>query len=191
MAKAPEFSRPVVIDRIGRDGAMRRIEASASERHALAKRLGLVSLGRLVARVEVTPGPRSTSYRVACAIEARVVQSCIVSLEPVETQIADHHIQLFIASPGPQSKDVDAGSADDEVAEIIIDGQIDLGELAAQQLALALPDYPRAPEATVAAVARSLPGDVSLCIESENLASAAVDLSSAGAFAALARLKGK
>ncbi|MGQ0676750.1 MAG: YceD family protein, partial [Rhodospirillales bacterium] len=51
----PEFSRPVAADKVGRDGMEIEIEASESERAALARRFGLLALGALAARGRLRP----------------------------------------------------------------------------------------------------------------------------------------
>lgn len=160
MTTPPEFSRPLPIERIGRDGKAWTVEASEAERAALARRFDLVALDRLIAEVEVTRDNGGT-YRLTATIEAAVVQSCVVSLEPVAADIRDRQTHLFAI------EDEGDDDLEEDGPEPIVDGQIDVGEVVAQQLALALPAYPRAPDATVAAVAASLPSGVTICSDEE------------------------
>lgn len=186
MMPPPEFSRPIAVERIERHGRVRTIEADAAERAALARRFDLVSIDRLVADIELEKVEGGT-YRLTATIDAMVVQTCVVSLEPVATRIQDRQTHLF-AQVGREDDPVE-----EDAPEPIVDGQIDLGEAAAQQLALALPAYPRAPATAIATVARALPKGVSLCTEEEISASGQPEEipepDRPGAFAALARWK--
>ncbi|MBM3600363.1 MAG: DUF177 domain-containing protein [Alphaproteobacteria bacterium] len=191
MSEAPEFSRPVAVDRIARTGERLTLEASPAERRQLAERFGLVSIDRLTAAVELHPVPAGRGFRMTSELDAEVVQSCVVTLEPVAAHVRDRQSQLFVPSTGLGADR--AGEASDEVedeAEPITDGVIDVGEAVAQQLALALPPYPRAPGASIDAMAGSLPEGVSLCIADEKPKAAGAVEERASPFAALARLKG-
>lgn len=184
MTTSPEFSRPIAVDRIGRDGKTFSIEADASERAGLARRFDLVSLDRLTAEIKLKRIDDGT-YRLIAKVEAVVVQSCVVSLEPVATHIQDRQTHLF-AEAGDEDD-----NADEDAPEPILDGHIDIGEAVAQQLALALPAYPRAATAALEAVAEVLPDGVSFCTEKEIKDSERPDEMPApaqtGAFAALVR----
>lgn len=188
MTTPPEFSRPIAVERIGRDGKTRTIEADAAERTGLARRFDLISLDRLTAEVDLDRIGDGT-YRLTATIEAAVVQSCVISLEPVATRIQDRQVHLF-AEGGDQDDDVDV---DEDAPEPIADGQIDIGEAVAQQLALALPIYPRAPTAAIEAMVEALPDGVTICEYEQILDPAQPDETPApvpaGAFAALARWK--
>ena len=90
-------------------------------------------------------------------IRATVKQPCVVTLEPVESRI-DETFEAWFSDPdqaialSKAKHDKMAKSAGGEVPmldekddpEPIIDGQIDLGELVTQHLALALDPYPHA-----------------------------------------------
>jgi uncharacterized metal-binding protein YceD (DUF177 family) len=188
MTAQPEFSRLVPIERIGRGGERLTIQATAAERALLARRFGLMTLDGLRAEIELHPVEGKRVFRLTADLDAAVVQSCVVSLEPVAQRIRDRQSQLFAVLDVAMEAD-----GDEEVIEPIVDGQIDVGEAVAQQLALALPAYPRAPTTTIVAVLGALPDGVTLCAEEENRPSVGAGAlpaeSGAGAFAALARLK--
>ncbi|MFC7539628.1 DUF177 domain-containing protein [Siccirubricoccus deserti] len=73
---------------------------------------------------------------------ATVTQACIVTLEPVEQQMAE---SLAFRLLPPEQEEADGPEDLDEIA--CPDGVADLGEAVAEQLALALDPYPRAPGA--------------------------------------------
>ena len=78
-------------------------------------------------------------------LRARVVQTCVVSLDDFASDI-DEPFRIRFVPAGQESDDPDPES-DDEIG--YAGGALDLGEAAAEQLALALDPYPRAPGAVL------------------------------------------
>jgi uncharacterized metal-binding protein YceD (DUF177 family) len=139
----PEFSRIVDLARLP---AHETIEASAEERAALARRLGLPRLDRLVAEVRLAR-LADEAVRLEARLEAEVVQECVVTLEPVPARLAEDFVIVYAAH-------VDEAAvvevADDAVdVEPLEGGSLDIGEAVAQQLALTLDPYPHAPGAAL------------------------------------------
>ena len=137
-----EFSRPVAIDRLPPGATVREIAAEPAERAALARRLGLLSLDRLEARVTLEPLAGGL-VRVDSLLTADVVQECVVSLEPVAVRVEDR-ASLLYGEDGDGAQEV-VLSGEAEPVEPAVGGTIDIGEAAAQQLSLALDPFPRAP----------------------------------------------
>ncbi|WP_338662971.1 YceD family protein [Pararoseomonas sp. SCSIO 73927] len=143
-----EFSRMFRPGALGGEGRRQRLEATPEERAALAGRMGLLELDSLSGELELVPAAGGT-VRARGTLRAAVVQSCVVTLEPVP-QTIEESLDWRILPPGKEpSEDLDEGP--DEI-ESEPDGTVDLGEALAQSLALALDPYPRAPDA-------ELPGD--------------------------------
>ena len=140
----PEFSRPVAADRIGRAGLDMTVEADATERAKLAMRLQLPAIATLSCRFRLHPASRGT-ISADCSLTALVTQVCVVSLDEFEAAITDQALLRFVPA-GAESNDVDPDSID-EIP--FANGIIDLGEAAAQQLALALDPFPHKPGATL------------------------------------------
>ncbi|WP_458096643.1 YceD family protein [Roseomonas sp. WA12] len=144
-----EFSRrlrPVIV---GPEGRQERLEATAEERAALAERLGLLGLDALTADLTIQPAPGG--LRARGTLRAKVVQACVVTLDPVP-QAVEEPLDWRILPLGEEPSDeLDEGP--DEI-ESEPDGTVDLGEAAAQSLALALDPYPRAPGAELPDSAR-------------------------------------
>ncbi len=156
----PEFSRLVPVDRLGEAEITEEISAEPGERAALARRFGLLSLDRLSAtfrlesagRLERT-GARNL-VRVAGRLAAEVTQACVVTLEPVGAHLEKDFTLLY---------DLDAAAHGEAegAREVVVEPEaaeppepvgphgIDLGEAVAQQLAIALDPYPRAPGAAL------------------------------------------
>jgi uncharacterized metal-binding protein YceD (DUF177 family) len=144
-APPAEFSRPVAADQIGTQETEREIVANEIERARLAERFGLLALDRLAATLQLKRS-RSGVIRVTGRFEAEVVQACVVTLEPVPARVSESFAVAFGPSTvAPAGEVVIVDLDEDDPAEELVDDRIDLGEVVAQQLAVALDPYPRAP----------------------------------------------
>jgi hypothetical protein len=133
----PEFSRLVRLDRVGPQPFRQRIEATPDERGRLAQRFDLLSLDRLTATVDLYR--RSGEIiRLEASFEAKFVQSCVVTLEPVAGVISDRFFLVY----GPPEEEPPSGG-DEAAFEPLVGDAIDIGEAVAQELSLALPPFPR------------------------------------------------
>ena len=183
----PEFSRRVPVSRIGAGGLEPRIEATADECRALAQRLQLPAVASLSCRFRLSPPVRG-EVSAEAELRAEVTQVCVVSLEPFEATVGERFALRFVPEQAgaAASRDLpqDASHDDLDLAapdELAYAGDaIDLGEAAAEQLALALDPYPR------------MPGIARPPEASEAAAEASGDEASSPPhpFAALARLRG-
>jgi uncharacterized metal-binding protein YceD (DUF177 family) len=97
--------------------------------------------------------------RVTGRVQARVGQTCVVTLDPIENTI-DEPVEIEFV-PGAEAAEaghvVEAADAGDEPPEPLINGQVDLGALATEFLLLAIDPYPRKPGAEFASPQRSEP----------------------------------
>ena len=139
----PEFSRLVSLARLAPEGREERLVASPSECAALAQRFAIPGINRFeaVLRLRAEPGGLAD---VAGRLSAEVVQTCVLTLEPVVQQV-EEAVALRILPPGEEPSD-DPEGPDEIEAE---GDSVDLGEALAEQLALALDPYPRAPGAAL------------------------------------------
>jgi uncharacterized metal-binding protein YceD (DUF177 family) len=140
----PEFSRPI---RLAPEPREVTLEADAAERAALTARFGILGLGELRATLRLQPEPGG-SVRARGRLVAQVEQACVVTLEPVAQKV-DVPLDLRILEDGEVPGDDDPDSPDEIESE---GGVVDLGEAVAEQLALALDPYPRAPGAELPAL---------------------------------------
>lgn len=132
-----EFSRRIPANKLEQPIEL---TATAAECAAIAKRLDLRELTRLEAKFTLTAGRGGLIFAQGKFL-AEVVQSCVVTLEPVPARIEEDVDFLF--SPHPPEVDEDDPEA--EIIEPIINGQLELGEPLVQTLALCLDPYPRQP----------------------------------------------
>jgi uncharacterized metal-binding protein YceD (DUF177 family) len=132
---APEFSRPLIVDRVPRAGSTEKIKADPSELLALATRLGLPAIHALSAEIRCTPW-RGGGLKLEGTITADLEQVSVVSLEAFR-QTLMITMQRYFVPPGAVS------GSDDDDADPIVGGVVDLGEVTAETLALDLDPYPR------------------------------------------------
>lgn len=109
--------------------------ASASERAALAARFGIPSVDALGVDYTISKADEPATARLDGRIRADVTQLCTVTLAPVAQSVDEAFSVLLVDGPG---------EPEDEDFEVLADGAVDVGEVAAQYLALALDPYPRA-----------------------------------------------
>jgi Large ribosomal RNA subunit accumulation protein YceD len=134
------WSVPVTLEEIPESGLHRVIEAPAEARAAIAKLAGLRELARLSAEFDLTR--RGAGVAVSGRVQARVGQTCVVTLEPIENTLDEPIDVLFepaAGEPAVAAKVLDAA----EQPESLVDGKIDLGALATEFLMLGIDPYPR------------------------------------------------
>jgi uncharacterized metal-binding protein YceD (DUF177 family) len=137
----PELTRTVDAPRLVGRVVRHAISASLEERAALAVRFGLVAIDRLDSHVELELMVGGL-VQLSATLTADVVQTCVVSLEPVPTTV-EESFTLFYGSIDDKGETILNGN--DDIVEPLVSGQIDIGEAVAQQLSLALDPFPRAP----------------------------------------------
>jgi uncharacterized metal-binding protein YceD (DUF177 family) len=150
--KADPWRVPVIVAQIPESGLHRDIEADPAVRHAMAEMGGLREVLSAQASLDVTP-KSGGRFHVTGQVRARVGQTCVVTLEDIESDI-DEPIDLIFAPPEqvPQMAAlVDEAEQNDEETpdplEPIENGMIDLGKVATDALYLAVDPYPRKPGA--------------------------------------------
>lgn len=153
---AAKFIRMLAIETVPDTGLDINVCANETERAALADAYGLVAVQTFEAGFHVRKlGPER--YAVSGVLRALVTQTCGVSLEPFETLVSAPVEVDFAPCRQPlgepaSRKMTAAGAAafagPQDPPDPIIDGQIDLGAVAAEFLALNLDFYPRKPGVT-------------------------------------------
>jgi hypothetical protein len=138
----------VPVERIPDTGLHREIEADEVTRAAMAEIAGLREIAYVRAAFDLEPRSGGQVH-VTGRVQARVGQNCVVTLEPLESDI-DEKVDLIFAPVEQipeiaQAEDDDGDSAADmtDALEPIANGVIDLGRLASDMLYLAIDPYPR------------------------------------------------
>lgn len=145
------------LSREGRDGAA---TADEDARQAVADLLGAVACEALTFRWRMTPLSRAR-WRLRGTLEAQIVQSCVVTLEPVESAVSEPVEAIFDPAVGRakasgRRQDDAVGTArqaadhaivvdvEDDIIEPIENGRLRFGDLVFETLSLALDPYPHA-----------------------------------------------
>jgi uncharacterized metal-binding protein YceD (DUF177 family) len=135
-----ELHRPLSVARVRSAGLDFLVEASRDECAALARRMKLPAVLSLTCRFHLEQDLAET-LTVRGHLVAQVMQTCVISLDDFPTAVEECFAVRCVAA-GTETDDPDPDALD-EIA--YVDGIVDLGEAAAEQLALALDPYPRAP----------------------------------------------
>jgi len=121
-----------------------RIEATPDERIRLADYLDVPSVESMTAALSVTRW-RGRGLAVRGTTRARVTQSCVVTLEPVEGLI-DEEVETYFApdvAPRLHGSTAEAAEVPDIDVEPLINERVDIGALICEHLAIGLDPYPR------------------------------------------------
>jgi hypothetical protein len=169
------WSVPVKAEDIPETGRHFRLSTDGAIRAAIAAHAGLRSIEKLEASFEVTRRGRD-GLRAIGEVNAVVGQSCVVTLEPINSVVSEPVDVSFVpllptASAGgiAAAPILSAADADDDPPELLVDGRIDLGALAIEFLILGIDPYPRG--------------------EGAKFVAPQVDVEDSSPFAALAKLK--
>ncbi len=139
----PELSRPFAIERMG-EASSACVEATPAECDAVAARLGIVALASLTCGFQLRRWEGAT-VQAHGRLRARVRQSCVITNEDFQTDIAEDFEVRFVPD-GMESEEIELDAPD----EIPYAGAaIDLGEAAVEQLALCLDPFPKKPGAAL------------------------------------------
>lgn len=127
----------------------------AAARTALADQMGIIAVKKLTFTGSIGPDGRK-DLALNGQLGATVVQSCVVTLEPVTTRIDEPVVRRYVAGY-EMPEDSEAEMPEDETVEAL-PAEIDVAAVMAEALALHLPDWPRAPGVDPVDIAVTEPG---------------------------------
>jgi cytochrome b pre-mRNA-processing protein 3 len=140
------WSVPVALDDIPETGLHLEVEAPENVRSDLVALAGVRELTRLSAVFDLAR--RGAGVRVTGHVSARVGQTCVVTLEPVENDLQEAVDLTFSPTAG---SDVQAKDGEDP-PEPLIGNELDVGAIATEFLLLGIDPYPRKAGATFAPI---------------------------------------
>ena len=151
VGKPDPWRVPLAVEQIPVTGLHRDLVADQATRVAVADVGGLREVLSVQASLDVTP-KSGGRFHVAGRVRARIGQTCVVTLEEIESDIDEPIDQIF--APPDQIPEMaalaDEAEASDEDTpdppEPIENGIIDLGRLATDALYLGVDPYPRKPD---------------------------------------------
>jgi uncharacterized protein len=139
------LSRTLKVDEI-RDGASGEIAATETEMAVIARMLDLAALAGLTFAYRLTRGGGGR-VRLTGRLNAKVTQTCVVSLDPVETSL-DLPVEVefwpgTLVDEFEQSAEGHGSHGIRDWPEAIIEGVIDLGPVVYETLATVIDPYPK------------------------------------------------
>lgn len=145
----PPFEKFYDLNRLSEAGYEVTIELGQAERQKVAEWANVVGVNKFVGHVSLH---RTSSSRFAyrAHLEAEIVQSCAVTLEPVISRISEDftrslHLVPHIKKIVDFSGELSPAAGDDEVPEEIDSPHFDLAAPLLEEFLLAIDPYPRAP----------------------------------------------
>ncbi len=150
---------PVALDDIPDTGLHVEIDADAETRAALTTLAGVRELPQFSATFDLVR--TGEGVHVSGRVQARVGQTCVVTLDPIENIIDEPVDVQFVpgAEPSQAGHIVELADEDEEPPEPLVGGEIDLGALATEFLLLGIDPYPRKPGAEFAPPQAAEAGD--------------------------------
>ena len=146
--EAAEINLVVEVAALPPEGLTFAIDADAAQCAALAGRLGVDEIDRLTANLKVMRDDGDGVYRVEGEVRASLMQTCVVTLEPLAAEIDSSVLVRYAETEadGEGAIDWDLLPDDQDPPEPLREGgTIDLGELVVEQLALEIDPFPRTP----------------------------------------------
>ena len=132
-------------------------EATEEERAAVAAALGVTEISRLAVDAQLIPAGDGV-WRAVGTVTADIVQSCVVTLAPVPSRMAEAFDRMFSRDAEADTAiDIDIEYDQDDPPEPLGEG-VDIGEIAIEALSLGLDPYPRAPGAAFQTIRAAPPG---------------------------------
>ncbi|HWP24859.1 MAG TPA: DUF177 domain-containing protein [Xanthobacteraceae bacterium] len=139
------WSVPVAVAEVPDTGRRFDLVADAITRAAIAKFADLPQVARLEAEFELTRQARN-GLRVVGRVSATVEQTCVITLEPMLSEIEEDVDLMFVPASEIASYAYDDNTfEDDDPPELLQDGTVDLGAVATEFLVLGIDPYPRKP----------------------------------------------
>ncbi len=125
------------------------IVADAGEREQLAERFALPCIDSLSAVLELESAGKDL-LRLSGKLVATFKQVCVVTLEHFPNSVNEAIDQLYSSKPLDEPNSESESEVGEELPEMLDEGGIDLGEVVAQHLSLAIDPHPRKPNAEAA-----------------------------------------
>jgi len=144
------WSVPVRRDDVPETGLHRELVADEATRRAVAAVAGVKALPRLQASFDLSR--QGNGLKLAGEVSATVEQTCVVTLEPMTTDVRESIDLIFVPAEAEAEPELDQipDVIDPEAPdgpEPLVNGTADLGAVATEFLLLGIDPYPRKPDA--------------------------------------------
>lgn len=145
------FSYHVKVGHISANPVEVHVEADKRELAGLAELWDVLSVEKLEADLKISRWKRD-GVRIKGDVRAKIVQACVVTLEPVESEINENFEHIFVPEDSKLARapSMDAGEMvldpdGPDIPETFTGDTIDAGAVVAEFAALAIDPYPRKP----------------------------------------------
>ncbi len=140
-----EFSYPLTVADLPLSRQHYKMVADADNLKFLTDVLQIPEVKSFVADFYIKPDHNTSILTVSGHIKADIVLQSVISLENFDQAYDFDFETAFDTKATFQEQKEDGDDWDQDTPEIVINGKIDLGNIAIEQLALRLEDYPRRP----------------------------------------------
>lgn len=145
------FSYLVKVGHISANAVTVKLEADTSELAALAEFWQVDAVKKLTSELQISRWKKD-GVRLRGWVEAELVQSCVVTLEPVESLIREDVDQIFVPEGSRLARlvldergEMVLDPEGDDVPETFSGDSVDVGAAICETVALAIDPYPRKP----------------------------------------------
>ncbi len=140
------ISRLYELGRLSQAGDEVVIAPSPDDLRHVADWAGVQSIEAFTAKIALTK-ISPTHFKLVVALDADIVQACVVTLEPVPSHIAHNFVRELILTQMPHhtAKEIVLTPVDEDGREEIESLRYDLAVPVLEEFALSIDPYPRAP----------------------------------------------
>lgn len=148
MAEERVWSVPVCVEDVHEGGRHFELRADEPTRARVARAADVPGIAKLEASFDVTRHG-ADGLRVAGRVWATIDQTCVVTLEPMTSDIDERVDVVFAPTAVPREPALDEEHPEQspDGPEPLVNGTVDLGAMAVEFLLLGIDPYPRKPEA--------------------------------------------
>jgi uncharacterized metal-binding protein YceD (DUF177 family) len=151
MSEEFPISQAIELGRLSQAGEEVTIAPSSDDLMRIARWADVDAVESLDAKIDIqTISP--TRFALYAELNADIVQSCVVTLDPVRSHIERAFTRELLLSAaaqrGPKDSEIEVAPVDEDGREEIASLRYDLAVPVLEELALAIDPYPRAPGVT-------------------------------------------
>ncbi|MDR1694510.1 MAG: DUF177 domain-containing protein [Lactobacillaceae bacterium] len=138
-----DFSYPLLIDDLSSSESKYQIKADKGELLFLKDLLKVEDMHSLSVEFKVKLDRKRHILNVNGHLNSKVELKSVISLEVFSKEYGSDFSLIYDTNPSYDFKEDEELDFDDEIVENVYEGKIDLAQIAIEQLALLIDDYPR------------------------------------------------
>lgn len=142
----PSFEAVIRIDNLPANGRNLKVKTDNAEREALARHLKVQSVDKMIAQLSIVPIKRGV--QLTGSLSAVIVQSCVVTFEPVVQEINEELSRVFLL--GHEDDKVETAGAEvfvdlegEDLPDYFEGPEVNFSGLLLEVLGLAIDPFPR------------------------------------------------